>query len=75
MAVSRRFVIPLASNQWVNSDGQPTAAFYRAMSALQALNLGPFTRAANDADAAKAGVPVNGIYQDPATGFLRGRVS
>jgi hypothetical protein len=70
MAAAKLAPLPQASIPWVDSQGRPTQAFYRFMAALAANNTGPYVSAANDAAAASAGVPLNGVYDD---GHLRPR--
>jgi hypothetical protein len=65
--------LPPISNSWIDSQGRPTQAFAQFMSALAANTLGPLPSAANDAAAAKVGVPVNGLYQ--ASGVVRIRIA
>jgi hypothetical protein len=48
-------------------------AFSQWASAIAANNIGPLISAANDAAAAKAGVPVNGLYE--ASGTVRIRLT
>lgn len=56
--------LPQASLSWVDAQGKPTQAFYLFMAAQAANNVGPFVSAANDAAAQKAGVPLNGLYEN-----------
>ena len=72
MAQNKLANLPPISNQWVDSRGVPTLAFAQFMSALAANTLGPLPSAANDAAAAAAGVPINGLYQ--ASGVVRIRL-
>jgi hypothetical protein len=65
--------LPQATQPWVNPDGTPSQAFRLWAIPFAALNFGPFVQAASDAAAATAGVPVNGVYQNPTTGALYGR--
>jgi hypothetical protein len=66
--------LPSPSLPWVDpATGQPKDGFRLFMTLFAAGNLGPFVQAANDAAAAKAGVAVGGVYQNPTTGALFGR--
>jgi hypothetical protein len=65
--------LPPVSVPWVDAQGRPTLAFTQFMTAFAANNIGPLPSAANDAAAAKAGVPVNGLYQ--ASGVVRIRIT
>ena len=65
--------LPQVTTPWVDAQGRPTIAFMQFMQAQAANTIGPLTAAADDASAAKAGVPVNGLYQ--ASGVVRVRVS
>lgn len=73
MSAPKLAVLPSPSIPWVNQQGQPTQALIQFMTALAAGNIGPLVSAANDAAAAKAGVPVNGLYQ--SSGAVRIRLS
>ena len=64
-------ILPQASFPWVDKEGRPTQAFWRFMSAIAANNIGPLTSAANDAAAAAAGVPINGLYQNSGAVRIR----
>lgn len=64
--------LPSPTLPWVDSSGRPTQAFRQFMTLFAAGNLGPFPSAANDADAAKAGVVVGAVYQN--AGALRVRL-
>ena len=57
----------------VDARGVATISFAQFLSALAANNIGPLTSAANDTAAAKAGVPINGIYQN--AGAVRVRLA
>lgn len=57
----------------VDGRGVATIPFAQFLSALAANNIGPLTSAANDTAAAKAGVPVNGLYE--ASGVVRVRLA
>ena len=65
--------LPPTSQPIVDARGVPTLAFGQFLAALAANNLGPLTSAANDAAAAKAGVPINGLYQN--AGAVRVRLT
>jgi hypothetical protein len=66
--------LPSSSVNWVDKDGKPTPAFIQYMKAhSESKNVGPLTEAATDADAAKAGVPVGGLYH--SSGGVRIRLS
>jgi hypothetical protein len=68
--------LPAQSIPWIDTNtGKPLQGFGLFMSQFAALNFGPFVQAANDAAAARAGVVVGGVYQNPATGALYGRRS
>ena len=73
MATSKLAPLPQASIPWVDQMGRPNQAFYQFMKALAAGNIGPLLAAANDAEAAKAGVPINGLYE--SSGSVRIRLS
>ena len=73
MTVAKLAVLPQATTAWVDAQGRPTLAFLQFMLALAANNIGPLPSAANDAAAAKAGVPVNGLYH--ASGVVHIRIS
>lgn len=64
-------VLPSSALPWVDQTGRPTTSFIQAMTALFANNIGPLTSAANDAAAAKAGVPVNGLYESSGAVKIR----
>ena len=70
---TRLAVLPPASTPWVDSKGCPTLAFIQFMTAFAANNIGPLTAATDDTEAAKAGVPVNGLYHN--AGVVRIRLS
>jgi hypothetical protein len=73
MATSKLAPLPQASIPWVDQQGRPTQPLRQFMTALAAGNIGPLVSAANDAAAAKAGVPINGLYE--ASGAVRIRLS
>ena len=64
--------LPTAIIPWMDSSGRPTQAFRQFMTLFAAGNLGPFPSAVTDADAAKTGVDVGGVYQN--AGALRVRL-
>jgi hypothetical protein len=68
---SRLAPLPQVSIPWVDQEGRPTQSFYRFMAAIAANNVGPFASAANDTAAAKAGVPVNGLYESAGAVKIR----
>lgn len=63
MAAPKLAVLPSSALPWVDQQGRPTLPLIQFMTALASSNIGPLTSAANDAAAAKAGVPVNGLYE------------
>lgn len=63
MAAPRLAVMPLPSMPWVDDKGRPTFAFLQFMQAMATHNVGPFVSADSDADAAKAGVSINSLYE------------
>jgi hypothetical protein len=64
-------VLPSSALPWVDGQGRPTTQMIQFMTAIAASNIGPLTSAANDAAAAKAGVPVNGLYQSSGAVKIR----
>ena len=68
---SKRGVLPQASYPWVDSQGVPTEAFRNFMLAVRDNNIGPLPAAVDDAAAAKASVPVNGLYQNGGSVRIR----
>lgn len=56
--------LPSSAMPWVDSQGRPTIDFAQFMRAVSVGNVGPFVTAANDAAAAKAGIPINGLYEN-----------
>jgi hypothetical protein len=69
---------PPSSTQWINPDGTPSLQFLTYMKSLDVLltslagnALGPLTNATNDARAAAAGVPLNGLYQNAGAVRIR----
>jgi len=69
--VGKRGVLPQASYPWVDSQGVPTEAFRSFMLAVRDNNIGPLPAALDDVAAAKAGVPVNGLYQNAGSVKIR----
>lgn len=66
--------LPSPSLPWINmSTGCPADSFRLFMTLFAAGNFGPFAQAANDIEAAKAGVAIGGVYQNPTTGAIFGR--
>ena len=63
--------LPQSSFPWVDQQGRPMQGFYQFMTALAVNNIGPLASAANDAAAAKAGVPINGLYESSGTVRIR----
>lgn len=59
---------PQSTQKWINPDGTPSLVFFQYMLSVNQLLLnnqfGPFVNAANDAAAAAAGVPINGLYRN-----------
>ena len=70
-ATPKLFVLPSSALPIVNQTGSPTNSFIQFLTALAAGNIGPLTSAANDAAAAKAGVPVNGLYESAGAVRIR----
>ncbi len=66
-------VLPTPSLPWIDKEGRPTLALIQFMTAIAAGNIGPLVSAANDAAAAAAKVPVNGLYQ--SSGAVRIRLT
>ncbi len=64
-------VLPIVTTPWVDAQGRPTIGFFQFMQAVAANNIGPLASAANDAAAASAGVPVNGLYENGGQVFIR----
>lgn len=69
---------PPSTALWVNSDGTPSLAFLQYMKSVDVLlkslagnALGPLTQATNDATAAAAGVPLNGLYRNGNAVLIR----
>jgi hypothetical protein len=74
VATARLAVLPPAALPWIDVKGvygYPTQAFAQFMTAFSVGNIGPLVSATDDAAAAKAGVPVNGIYQSNGTVKVR----
>ena len=67
----KRAVLPPTNQPWVDAQGRPTQAFVTFMTALAQNNIGPFPSAANDAAAAKAGVPIGALYQNNGSVQIR----
>ena len=63
--------LPPASNPWVDGKGVPTIPFAQFLSAIDSNVLAPLVSAANDTAAAKAGVPINGLYQNAGAVRIR----
>ena len=61
--------LPDPVNTWVDEQGRPTIELAQFMSALSRHVTGPYVVAASDAAAAKAGVPIHGVYDNPTTGL------
>ncbi len=70
---TKQGALPPITTSIVDAKGVPTIAFAQFLSAQSANNIGPLPSAVDDAAAAKAGVPVNGLYQN--SGSVRIRVS
>lgn len=70
---ARLAILPPPSITWIDAQGRPTQAFTQFMAAIAANNIGPLAAAANDAAAATAGVPINGLYQ--SSGAVRIRLT
>jgi len=73
MTQSRFAPLPSPSLPWVDKDGRPYRPLVSFLRAFSVGNIGPLVSAANDVEAAKAGVPINGIYQ--ANGSVKIRLS
>ena len=71
--MSKQNNLPVATDQWIDSQGKPTIAFLQFMDATARNVTGPFIEAANDAAAAAAGVPINGLYHN--SGGIRVRLT
>jgi hypothetical protein len=56
--------LPQSNLQWIKEDGTPTQIFYQHMFALSLSLIGPLLNATNDTAAAKAGVPIGGLYRN-----------
>jgi hypothetical protein len=69
----RQSVLPPTSQPWMNQDLTPADMFRNFMVTFAALNVGPLVSASDDAHAAKAGVPINTLYQ--AAGVVRIRLT
>jgi len=65
--------LPDIAHVWIDEKGRPTLAFGQAMDAMSKGNFGPLKEAQNDAEAAAAGVPLNGLYH--SSGGVRIRVA
>jgi len=58
---------PPSTSRWVNPDGTPSLAFLQYMKFVDAVvngTVGPLVNATSDANAAAAGVPINGLYRN-----------
>lgn len=65
MATARRAVLPPTSLPWIDTKtGLPTDVFRQWALAISTNNIGPFATATDDTAAAKAGVPVNTLYEN-----------
>lgn len=73
MSAPRLATLPSPAVAWIDQQGRPTLPLIQFMTALAAGNIGPLIAAANDAAAAKAGVPVNGLYE--SSGAVKIRLS
>jgi hypothetical protein len=71
MASAKLATLPSSALPWVDQQGRPTLPLIQFMTAIAANNIGPLTSAANDAAAAKAGVPVNGLYESAGAVKIR----
>ena len=69
MTDAKQANLPPISHNWVDGRGVPTIQFGQFMAAIDANVVGPLVSAANDADAAKAKVPINALYE--ASGVVR----
>ena len=72
--ITRIANLPSPSLPWIDpATGKPKDGFRLFMTLFASGNFGPFVQASNDTAAAKAGVSIGGVYQDPTTGHLIGR--
>lgn len=72
MTANRKANLPPVSAPWADGRGVPSIPFGQWAAAIAANIIGPLPAAANDAAAANAGVPINGLYQ--ASGVVRIRI-
>lgn len=64
--------LPRPPVAWIDpKTGQPTQVFLQFVARLAAGEVGPLIDAANDATAAAAGVPINGLYANAGAVRIR----